>query len=377
MNKSGLSRTLFLNITILLLFIVLSVSVSIVSNAYEVADKSADINNIDTNESKICDQESVNGPITIRCYGDSVTGGVGMPDNHSAVIGGSSYPSVLYTLLANNGINAIVENAGQGGENTSAIISRLGASKLIINEDLYFDNEGCAGPIDKKITAYFGDNISYPLKFSGIGTDINPIIINGNKYEAELKELDDKTSAVFLYKNANDPTTIIKAGESVELSSTSHNDVNIIFAGINDDNSVTIDEFVAMLKCGAAVNGNKYIIIGPYSRVFDRKGFVPGYTTYERYKYFINRMKDEFGNHFIDMYSDWYKNALSVALANGYFNDLTDSQIDIIQNKLNNHIVPAEYAYNHKENNVHLNKIGYTVLAHIVYERLNMLGYLK
>ena len=40
-----------------------------------------------------------NHTLTIKCIGDSVTQGMSLPDEYKAVIGGETYPSVLYTIL--------------------------------------------------------------------------------------------------------------------------------------------------------------------------------------------------------------------------------------------------------------------------------------
>ena len=314
--------------------------------------------------------------ITIRCAGDSVTGGVGTPDNHQAVLGGSSYPSILYTLLVNNGVNAVVENAGHGGEKTSAIVARLGGAELEINEDLIFDSEGCAGPIDDKITATFSNTTVYPITFTSTDTDVNPVIINGISYEARKKKVDDQKK-VFLYKDKSDATTVIKAGSKVKLSGAGRNSVNIIFAGINDAGSFSIDDYVAMLKAGAKVNGGQYIIVGPHRSFFDKASFVSGADKNERYANYKLRMQSEFGDHFLDLYTDWYGNALPVARSNGIFTDLSDDDLNRIQDKLNNRIIPSEFTYNGSENNVHLNRAGYTVIAHLVYNKMVSLGYIK
>ncbi len=70
-------------------------------------------------------------PIKIKCIGDSVTEGLSLDDHHTAVLGGSTYPSILYSLLNDNGIEAIVENAGHGGEDTASIGARIGKTPSI------------------------------------------------------------------------------------------------------------------------------------------------------------------------------------------------------------------------------------------------------
>ena len=315
--------------------------------------------------------------IEIKCVGDSVTEGMSLEDHHTAVVGGSTYPSLLLTMLNENGINAKVENAGHGGEQTSAIVARLGVCKMTFSEDFTFNSEGCIGPINDKIIADYGKGLQIPITFSYTLTDINPVIINGKQYIARVNVTQDKKRLVYLYKDANDNTAVIKKGSTIKLiGGVNNNSINIIFAGINDNKTITIDQYIAMLKKGAEAKGKKYIILGPHSNIYEREGFVSGATTEERRQNYRNRMQAEFGNHFIDLNNDWYERALPIALESGFFADLNQNQIKDIQLKLNNRTIPGAFTVNGKDYNVHLNRAGYTVIARLVYERLQLLSYI-
>ena len=322
-----------------------------------------------------CEAKSAN-MITIKCYGDSVTEGMKMKDAHKAVIDGSTYPSVLYTILKSKGVNVAVENSGYGGETTSSIVARMGGVQLYLSEDMAFNTEGCAGPIDNKIIASYAPNLQIPVDYPYSYANVSPMIIEGKQYWAKTVVSKDNQRKTYLCKGVDDSTEVLKAGTQVELSGTPNGDVNVIFAGINDNQSITIDTYVAMLKNGIAVSGSKYIIIGPHSRLYSRKGFVSGATPEQRRENYRKRMIAEFGDHFIDLNTDWYERALQVAKENGFLADLSADEIDIIQNKLNSGIIPAEFTYNSSDNSVHLNKYGYTVIAQLVYERLIKLGYI-
>ena len=56
--------------------------------------------------------------------------------------------------------------------------------------------------------------------------------------------------------------------------------------------------------------------------------------------------------------------------------ELTQEQLDAVQMKLNNRIIPAEFTYTKNEGDVHLNNAGYLTIALIVYEKLLELKYI-
>ncbi|WP_034451997.1 SGNH/GDSL hydrolase family protein [Butyrivibrio sp. AE2032] len=320
-----------------------------------------------------CYAANKNKTITIKCIGDSVTEGIKMEDARTAVLGGSTYPSVLYTLLTNNGYDVVVNNEGHGGETTASIVARLGGVNLLLGQDLFFDSNNCAGPIDNRIIAGFGPNLLVPITFPYYFSTVNPLIINGKQYVAKT---DFSSEQTYLYKTGNDDTVKISAGSSVKLSGNNKSDITIIFAGINDKKGVTLDAYVAMLKNGVAASGKKYIIVGPHSTIYEKEGFVVGNTTEERRENYRKRMIAEFGNHYIDLNTEWFERALPIAQDNGFLTGYSSEQINAIQSKLSNRIIPAEFTYNNQDYNVHLNRAGYTVVAHIIFERLKTLKYL-
>ena len=60
-------------------------------------------------------------------------------------------------------------------------------------------------------------------------------------------------------------------------------------------------------------------------------------------------MTTEFGNHFIDLNSEWYKRVLQIALDNGYFSNYSDEQLQNMKVKLDNGIIPSEFMNNNVE----------------------------
>ena len=313
-------------------------------------------------------------PLYIRCVGDSLTAGMDLPDINDVVYDGETYPSILYTILCDNGVDTVVVNDGHAGEKTAGIVARLGNTPMVINRDIVFDETGCFDDFDNAITGEFSAELSLPISFSYRGKEHNTIIIGKNEYEIKPQLQLDKTWKTLLLDSPNEPSRVIKAGTPVKLKNDIYSDVNIIFAGNNDTN-ITIDEFVSMLKNGIST-GEKYIIIGPYSAIYNRAGFISGNTEEERRDNYKKRMQAEFGNRFIDLRSEWYSRALQISIKERDFAELSEIQINTIQKKLNKKIIPAEYTYNNKDGELHLNKKGYKVIAEIVFERMKKLGYI-
>src|SRR5690606_8778503 len=72
------------------------------------------------------EESIVSGP-DIVCWGDSMTAGAGG--------GGTSYPSVLESLIKTINPNANVRNSGVGGENSVTIAARQGGNPFVIRVD--------------------------------------------------------------------------------------------------------------------------------------------------------------------------------------------------------------------------------------------------
>ena len=313
--------------------------------------------------------------LTIKCIGDSVTEGMGLPDAHKAEVGGESYPSILYTMLSESGVNATVENAGHGGEDTASIVARLGGTKLYLTDNLVFDKDGISDCLDGLIVADYGSDLYMPVNFSCTATDLNPIVINGINYKAVRRLGANNEYETYLTKSDLDSEDFVLAGSEVQITVSRHNSVNVIFAGINDDNNISFNTYIEILKKGIKASGDDYIILGPHINYYYREGFLKGSTSEERHESYVRRMEEEFGERFVDLNTLWFERAFPVALEKGYLVGMSSEERNIIKDKLSKKIVPAEFTVNNKENGVHLNEVGYAILAEIVYDKLEELGY--
>ena len=329
----------------------------------------------------------MNKKVVINCVGDSVTEGMRMEGHHTAEYGKSSYPARLYTILKDNGYdNVEVNNYGHGGECYPDIVSRIGAVATVTTEDLIVpDNTPVSlgrrtrekgKNSNTKIKLCYKDETGEDLcvYYTQMSHDTNPVTIDGVKYI--MKVVDDNENVIEKMYGDN-KKTVIPAGSFVFTNNKRNPDVNVIHGGVNDGESFTLKKFIELTKKCAEVNGGRYIVLGSTHSVFEKWADLPGENSEEKYSNYRRACLENFGVHFIDLYDEFSRNALDIALSSGYFKDLTDEQKSVVRQKLEQHIIPTEFVYDKiSENNVHLSEEGYHVVATLVFERMKQLGYL-
>lgn len=324
--------------------------------------------------------------IVINCVGDSVTEGMATDGHHTAEYGKSPYPARLYTILQDNGYNVEVNNYGHGGECFPDIVARIGGIAAVISEDLTV-SDNTPVSLGRRIREN-GKNLKTRLKlcytdesgeglcvyFTQMSHDTNPVTIDGKQYIMSVK--DDNENVI--EKAAPDgKETLIPAGSILFTANKRTPDVNIFYGGINDGESFTLKKFIGFTKKCADVNGGRYIVLGCTHPIFEKWGDVSGETTEEKYMTYRRACLENFGIHFIDLYDEFARHGIDMALESGYFKDKTAEELGGMREKLANHIVPKEFIFNKKdENDVHLSEEGYQVIAMLIFERLKLLGYI-
>ncbi len=325
--------------------------------------------------------------LIINCVGDSVTEGMRMNGHHTAEYGKATYPARLYTILKDNGYDVEVNNYGHGGECYPEITARIGGVATVLTEDLTVSEYGLVslGRRDRKD----GKNLNTKLKlcyadesgedmcvyFTQMSHDTNPVTIDGVKYIMSVVD-DNENLIQKMMPDGKD--TVIPAGSLLFTANKRTPDVNVFYGGINDGESFTLKKFVDLTKKNGEVNGGKYIVMGSTHAIFEKWADVPGETKEEKYKNYRRACVENFGMHFIDLYDEFSRKGLDIALEGGYFKDKTDEQKASMREKLKKHIIPAEFVYNKTdENDVHLSEEGYHVIATLIFERMKLLGYLR
>ena len=329
----------------------------------------------------------MNRKIIINCVGDSVTEGMRMVGHHESDYGKASYPARLYTILKDNGYdNVEVNNYGHGGECFPDIVARIGGVAAVVTEDLIVpDNTpvslGKRVRVDgkntnTKVKLCYKDELDEEMcvYFTQMSHDTNPVTIDGVKYIMTV--VDDNENCITKMYGDN-KETIIPAGSLLLTSNKRTPDVNIIYAGINDGASFTLKKFIDLTKKCAEVNGGKYIVLGCTHAIFEKWADLPGDNKEEKYNNYRRACMENFGIHFIDLYDEFSRHGLDIALDAGYFKGLNEERKEVIRQKLESHIMPPEFVYDKtSEDNVHLSEEGYHVIATLVFERMKLLGYL-
>lgn len=287
----------------------------------------------------------------INDWGDSLTYGQGG--------NGTTYPQVLQDLIDND--EDIIEeykviNCGVQGDTTPGILARQGGVSAFIKEDIIVPP---AGQVDCSIrTISMGDNgiDTFSVSYNGDGSSvINPVMINGKYYNLRTGPKIEKL-------NSGGESVTIKAGSNIltygsSLSSKSY--INIFYTGQNDgvlggsyNNTKRIEQLKNSMNF-ASTQKNLFI-----STAISR-------AQEQEYEY-----QEAFGNAYINLYHEMSTRGVKIAIALGLMDEGT---LDTAWNVVDKDGANKNGLLN---DSVHWNYIGYTVLAHIIFERLKGLGWI-
>ena len=286
----------------------------------------------------------------ITCWGDSITEGMSMGDTER-------YPYVLDTLLGNN---YVVQNSGDGGEDTLTIMAREGAVPVYLQNAVTFAAGETRVLIGTRTAQGIvsADGTSLKLRPQlGRQLSINDVTIGGETYAVSLENYDSifRTYDVYLTrKNATAAVTIpaktpVKFA-SINAAKTNYCDVYLMGAngGWNDDPNTLVSQFKQMID----YRGNdNYLVVIPYWRTDCN-----------------DALKAAFGDKAID-FAAYAKNKGLAAM------NITPSKAD--SQAMYKGLLPNCLTLNGTsvKQDVHLNQNGYRMLATAVYETGRDLGY--
>ncbi len=312
--------------------------------------------------------------LTIACWGDSLTYGQGATNEASGV---NAYPGVLAAKIP----DAAVYNLGIGGETALAIAARQGVVDFTANDDFTIPASGAVkiplASVDKEVTVngekttktfyYFPTaQGGYIVPRSNTAGRWNPVTIAGVEgslacnvsYEVWPRLL---TEATFTRTTPGDPVHVSKDDKFITGASQVNEiaDVNVFFTGTNggwnhDNSGSNPDDLTALLdsQIASTKNPEQYIVIG----------LTEGNA--EKYKELNKKLAQKYDKHFID--------------AKAYFiseQALADAGLTSSTYASDGTAIPTEFLCT--TDTVHFNDLGYRLLANLVYEKLNELGYLK
>lgn len=321
--------------------------------------------------------------IVINCVGDSVTEGMGVDGDYRAKYGKATYPARLFTILTDNGYDVVVNNYGHGGERIPDIATRIGAYPCIFTEDITIPSNNAntslglmTAPngrvLNTKIAVPY-KNDDYCVFFTQTNFDTNPLYIDGVEYTLTIGNNEN-----FIKKRVSDgKQTVINAGTFLYTRNNRNPSVNIIMGGINDGSSLTLERYIDMMLACLNANGGKGIVLGSTHLLCSTWSDVTGSSAAEKWEMYHRACVNAFGNRFIDLYFEFPLHAVQIALDSGYWTDKTTDQLVGIQTKLNNHIIPGDLTVDGTEGNVHLNEVGYQIIATLVFDRLKRLNYIS
>ena len=301
----------------------------------------------------------------IVCWGDSLTAGMGALK--------VNYPMQLSSLISRNFTEAFnlsnkikedykylvnkfdhtlevsVVNMGAVGDTTNATLGRAGVVPFVLAEDITIPVGRTKVQI--KLQNENGSEVA-PMRYTNLGMET--VTIAGVEGEIEISQ-SSYTSANYAYyftRSEEGSSTDVPAGTIVKTSgSEAYSDhIPIIFIGATGGWETAYE--LVMENRGMVLGHNKYIIIG-----------LPTGTASSR-KNLEEAMVKEFGDNYINL-----REYLST-------DGLTDANITPTEEDLAcmaEGTVPSSLRA--ESDNGHLNDIGYTLLANLVYERMEELGY--
>lgn len=289
--------------------------------------------------------------LIITCYGDSVTQGMSV-ENHE------TYPSVLKTLL---GSQYIVQNAGDGGEKTTAIMARQGAIKIYTKNEVKFEKGETAALLNSGVGRGFiaedGREASWNDPY-GRDVPIKKVTINGETYSLEFRNFSwsksgsGSTCDTYLVRENTDKEETIPANSEAVLNTTTiskNNYCDIYFMGFNGDYN-NIDDLISQYKKMIDYrNDDNYLVIVPsWERKYSQGMF--------------EKFKAAFGDHVVD--------AVEYCI-NGGLDELGITLEKYDAGCLENEVFPYSLKLETIKNrrDVHLNAKGYRVLANAVYKQ--------
>lgn len=280
----------------------------------------------------------------IACWGDGLT--------YGTYGEGTSYPSVLSSLIENEEYPYEVDNMGVYGEDSRTVLGRTGALPFVISEDFTID--GNSELIKISIESEDGNEVNPCIQDYNPG--FNPCVVAGVNciiYGETRPDDLTKASAYYFSRRDNSTRTLeIPAGTEIVTSGSVGYNKYINILQIGDGGGYSTDmELIEQSEKFAEKFGvsGKYIIIGRMSGTADEN------------EIYDSEMENRFGDHYLNVREM-----------------LTSEEIEGV-----------EYSQEDKEameeglipdcliNNGYLNSKGYEAVAELVFERLKELDIIE
>lgn len=304
---------------------------------------------LDNIDSEISNFKGGDNDVRIYCIGDSLTQGQG---------GDNSYPPKLANLSGKT-----VINYGSGGDRTFEIGARIGC--------IPFECSPFTIPASGSVQIAISTTDSMSPKWmenfapgrQNANSFLNPYVIEGIK--GNISHSGDITASSsnhkYYFTRISDGTAKKVDFPTMVFPETpiSNKHIKVIWSGTNDGYNMFnyeggVEHVVKEIKL-LVDTAEKYIVVGCHD--------CNSSFSYDQLLAFNTKLKDTFGNHYVDIYDFIIKYGLA-------YEGLTATQQD--KTDIANNIVPTSLRYNA----IHFNSYGYDIIANLIYDRLCALGYL-
>lgn len=269
----------------------------------------------------------------IVCIGDSLTAGTGGP--------GISYPEYLSKKLSEDGLYIPVRNMGVGGESTATIAARMGAIPF---RTYAFTIPADTTPVEIQFMKEEGRKLE---AHADVG--ISPCIIAG----VEGRMTIENNICYFTRIEAGNSVDVPEGSTVETYAQTAFTDgIYIVFMGENGgfrDIDDLVEQQRAILRLQEK-NSDKYLILGMTSG-----------TANERQE-LEERMQEEYGECYINL-----REYLSTQGPYDAKIELSDTDLaEMRDGKIPDCLL---------SDGLHFKPVGYQLIADIVYDRMQELGY--
>ncbi|MBE6786948.1 MAG: hypothetical protein E7537_01210 [Ruminococcaceae bacterium] len=281
----------------------------------------------------------------VICFGDSITEGMAMARE-------DAYPGVLAGYLKEQ---FTVLNAGVGGENSYTICSRANALPFTVSEEIVFE----IGQKEYASNAYIfkginGEMMRYRYGVFGRNLPLSNILIDGKPYDFRVERTNSEVDDRYIISRKDvTQKLVIPVGSLINYDYSGIYEncyCTVLLQGANDGD-MPIDIIIERYKKIEALN-DRFIALIPHYRGDD----------------VAKKFHNAFGERCVDL-REYCKE--EVWQEYGIKKDQQDIKC------LENGKLSTRFIYKAVYGDCHLNKLGYKVLADLVYKKGKELKYWK
>ncbi len=282
----------------------------------------------------------------VICYGDSITEGMAMRYEEN-------YPSLLRNHLEGQ---FVLFNAGVSGETSNSIMSRANAIDFTLTNDITFKKGESEVVLNRKLfSTMSGGEICYRYGVFGKDLPIKNLIIDGAPFKMRfVSGADEDSHKYIITRSETDTELTLKKGVKIQYDySEFYEEIycTIVLMGANDGSIGTTDDELIERYKKIFEKGENYIAIIPHYGTDLTEKFESAFEekTVNLREYCKEEVWEEYS--------------------------LVKEKID--EEYINDGVLSPKFSYNGNKGDCHLSKLGYKILADLVYKKGKELNYWK